>query len=203
MLHYMDEGIPAHKLAFSMLAYFLPIVTFIMVMLSKWSIESFLIPLPAFCGTDPSLAGDVLRDASRNYVFERQMRVAFENVNQQLEAKEANGDEMVWDTKCFFGLLKEAAQIEIDHVGQGGKVEAGFGKRMVHKVLGYAGIKERPEYSERFDKVTRPEVLGCWFNFRRGFWVKRLLFSPFLIDDRSLNFRWWARLYVFFIILSF
>lgn len=203
MLHYMDEGIPAHKLAFSMLAYFLPIVTFIMVMFSKWQIETFLIPLPAFCGTDPSLAGDLLRDASRNYVFERQMRVAFENVNDHLLAKEADGNEMVWDTKCLFGLLKEAAQVEIEAVGTGGKMEPGFGKAMLLKLLGYVGIKERPEYQRRFDKVTRPEVFGCWFNFRHGFWVTRILFSPFLQDERSANFRWWARFYIFFAIVSF
>lgn len=202
MLHYMDESFAYHTLAFSMLAYFAPIATFILVMFSKWHIEAFLIPLPAFCGTDPSLAGDLLRDASRNYVFERQMRVAFENVNDQLQAREAHGDVMAWDTKEFFGLLKEAAIAEKDYVGEGGKVEPGFCKRMLQKLLGYAGLKERPEYQRRFDKVTRPEVLGCWFNFRNGFWVNRLLFSPFLLDDRSLNFRWWARFYVLVIILS-
>jgi len=202
MLHYMSDDVAYHKLAFSMLAYFAPIATFIVVMFSKWSIESFLIPLPAFCGTDPSLAGDILRDASRNYVFERQMRVAFENVNDQLLAVEARGDEMAWDTKTYFGLLKEAAQVEIGHVGESGKVDPGFWNRMLQKLLGYFGLKERPEYQRRFDKVTRPEVLGTWFNFRRGFWVNRLLFSPHLLDDRAHNFRWWARFYVFFIILS-
>lgn len=203
MLHYMSSDVAMHKLAYSMIAYFAPLITFILVMFSKWKIETFLIPLPAFCGTDPTLAGDLLRDASRNYVFERQFRVAFENVNDQLQAKEAQGDEMVWDTKCFFGLIKEAAQLEIDRVGQSGGVEAGFGKAMLNKVLGYVGIKERPEYQKRFDKVTRPEILGTWFNIRHGFWVSRILFSPFLLDERSQNFRWWARFYVFFMIVSF
>jgi hypothetical protein len=203
MLHYMDSDMPVHKIAFSMLAYFAPIVTFLIVMFSKWHIQAFLIPLPAFVSTDPSLAGDVLRDSSRNYVFERQMRVAFENVNDQLMAQEAQGNEMAWDTKSFFGLLREAAHVEINAVGQSSKHENGLGARTLQKILGWVGIKDRPQYSRSFDKVTRPEVLTCWFTLRNGSWVNRLLWSPFLLDDRALNFRWWARLYVFFIIISF
>merc|ERR1719386_458157 len=140
MLHYMDDSMPVHKVAFSMLAYFAPIATFVLVMFSQWQIESFLIPLPKFCSTDPSSAGDLLRDASRNYVFERQMRVAFENVNDHLLAKEADG-KMVWDTKCLFGLLKEAAQVEIEAVGTGGKMEPGFGKAMLSNFWGMLGSK--------------------------------------------------------------
>jgi len=94
--------------------YFLPIVTFLLFVWSKWNINSYLITLPDFCATDPEFARTSLDQAARTHISEPQMRCAFENVCDELslQAYQKPGAPKL-STPAFFGLLRQACEKEV------------------------------------------------------------------------------------------
>jgi len=193
MLFFLDSTLPTDQLVFSLLAYWAPIVTFLIFLFSRWSIETSLIPVPSLLSTDPEHAGRILHHASRCILPESHMQVAFQNTIERLDKEKATPR----DKLNFFRELKEACIKELEECGGPGKpVYSGM------SCLGSFGLVERPQYKSRFDKVSRPEVVSNGFALRHGYWIYNLLFSSYLVDARSASFRSWARSFLAFIFLS-
>lgn len=82
-----DEGADSSSLMFGLLAYFLPVFAFLVVVLCRWSVEWYLIPLAKFCEMDHK-AGVRLLDKCV-FIEEVRFRDAFEAVAEALDGKEA------------------------------------------------------------------------------------------------------------------
>jgi hypothetical protein len=179
--------------------YFLPIITFLVFVFSKWNINSYLIGLPAFCATDPEFARTSLDQAARVYVPEKQLRCAFENVDDELKVRAfQNPTAMKLSTPAFFGLLRDACDKEMSMFPE----EKWGGPGPLQNLLAMFGIIFRPVYSARFPKISRPEVMTTPHSLRNGFWAYRILFHEQLCDIRATSFRRWFSAFVVFAIFE-
>lgn len=179
--------------------YFLPIITFLVFVSSKWNINSYLITLPEFCATDPEFAGRSLDDAARTNVSEPQIRCALENVCDELSVRAfQNPDAPKLSTLAFFGLLSHACEKEMSMFPE----QKAAGPDALQKFLAIFGLVFRPAHSARFPQISRPEVMTSQFSLRKGFWAYRILFHEQLYDARSVSFRRWFRGFVVFAIFE-
>lgn len=193
MVLYENSPMPKTKFILSLLAYWAPIFTFLMFLFKNWSIETFLIPLPCYCSTDPEYAGKVFHHACKCFVPEEYMQIAWVMAKEDYKKQKSAPQ----DTSAFFSKLKEEINREIDACGGLGELEC----YVPESVLKPLGLVERPPYRTRFSKISRPEVLTISYNLKHGYWVSNVLFSKFLKDERSTNFRKWA--YIFLGIVFF
>lgn len=194
MVFFENSPLPMTKFVFSLLAYWAPIITFLMFLFKNWSIENFLIPLPCYCSTDPEYAGKVFHHACKCFVPESYMQLAFINMSERFGME--NGKPK--DTSEFFGTLKEEIIKEMEACGGLSEYETYVPESMVKPL----GLVERPPYRSRFSKISRPEVLTMSYNLIHGYWVSNVLFSGFLKDARSACFRLWAYAFLFIVFLS-
>jgi len=194
MVFFENSPLPKTKFIFALLAYWAPIFTFLMFLFKNWSIETFLIPLPCYCSTDPEYAGKVFHHACKCFVPEAYMQIAFINTVERLEKERASKK----DTSAFFGMLKDEIIKEIESTGGLGELETYVPESMVKPL----GLVERPPYRTRFSKISRPEVLTIGYNLRHGYWVSNVLFNTYLVDSRSGTFRQWSRVFLFIVFAS-
>lgn len=190
---------------FGMLAYFLPVASFVALFLSNWQVEAHLIPLPKYVETDPYYAVEVLVEASRHYTPEGHFRVAFETVNDALSRREeqslARGTVLgPLKTARFFSLIADEVARETEHAREEAYAhhKESSASRFVTRVAGNVGLRSRPAYADFLGEPSRPEVLGIKYNCCKPYWVYRVLFHRRLMDSRSRSFRKWAYAYVGF-----
>lgn len=182
--------------------YFLPIATFLIFVFSNWNINSYLITLPDFAATDPEYAREMFDKATRTFVSEPQMRVAFENCNDELDGPTRMSSSTLstrtMTTAQYFRKLRDEAEKEMTKFPPKPLDQPGFTDR----VAGCFGLVSRPPWIERYSKVSRPEVMSSFFSLRKGFWVSRILFNKHLSDARSTSFSRWFTAFTVFISLE-
>lgn len=196
------------SLIYGMLAYFSPVVSSLALFYSQWQIESHLIPLPKYTEVDPEKAASLLGQAA--FVPEDHLRVAFEGVEETLDnqAQGAGGSGgRTLSSPEYFALLRSAAVLEVDRAKQvqqeaklSGQTEQPS-RSCTDSLMASCGFDVLPdELAMTMGNARRPEVLGTWYNLRRGYWVRRLLHSSHLDDERARSFRRWTRAYLGFVV---
>lgn len=194
MIYFLNSPLPMTKVVFSLLAYWAPIITFLMFMFKNWSVETFLIPLPSYCSTDPEYAGKVFHHACRCFVPESYMQIAFVNTIDKFDKEKASPK----DSGRFFAALKDEIIKEVQGCGGPGEPEYYVPEKFIKPL----GLVERAPYRTRFSKISRPEVLTVGYNLKHGYWVYNVLFSKYLKDERSKSFHLWAYLFLLVVFMS-
>jgi hypothetical protein len=182
--------------------YFLPMFSFLIFVFAKWNINAYLITLPDYCSTDPEYARSSLDNSTQVYVSEPQIRVAFENLNDELDDHSRVSSSTLsvppMTTSRFFGKLREHAHKEMRKYPAKKLDPPGFMERTV----GMCGLVARTPWIDRYQKISRPEVMSTCFSLRKGFWASRILFNKHLDDVRSRSFRRWYTAFSVFVFLE-
>lgn len=181
-----------------LIIYICPLLSFFILYLSVWQVESHLVPLPKFYEVDPELAREVLSQGT--FAAEMHLRVAFEEVEEAIGSRQP---EHPMTSAEYFGLIKEAVERERRRSIELSRNLPERSETWMDRVMGNFGLVR---VDERFShhtstELSRPEVHSWLHSFRKGnWWVHRFLHSSHLIDERSVSFRRWA--YVFISIAS-
>lgn len=193
------------------MAYLSPILAFVFVLVSKWQIESGLIPLPKFCEIDHEVATSLLGGSV--FVSEALCRIAFFRTEFVLDSE---GSQPL-PSEEYFALLRKHCKEEMDSFIQKRRLsELGADCPWYEKLLGkYIGIRPAMTYSERYSlDLSEEAVEAAYATVSKGtgyrlplfhwgvlpliFWTAGLLYSKHLSDPRSQTFRRWSLAYYIF-----
>eukprot|EP00747_Dinoflagellata_sp_TGD_P164690 gnl/TRDRNA2_/TRDRNA2_184972_c0_seq1.p1 gnl/TRDRNA2_/TRDRNA2_184972_c0~~gnl/TRDRNA2_/TRDRNA2_184972_c0_seq1.p1 ORF type:complete len:404 (+),score=50.58 gnl/TRDRNA2_/TRDRNA2_184972_c0_seq1:130-1341(+) len=157
------------ELCFGLLAYFTPIVAFLVVLFSTWSVNWHIVTLPKYVQEDRRAAVKLLDECT--YVASIDFGVAFEAV------------------ECLYEKLKQrqkfTPQLTTSELVQ------------LTLEMHQKGIRGT-NYWSRF-KCDCFSCCCCWWWFSRKYWASRFLYFEHLNDNRSWEFRRWCRAYIIFI----
>lgn len=185
------------------MAYLSPIFSFIVVLVSRWQIEYFLIPLPKFCETDYEVATELLTGAM--YVPEEYLQLAFEHIEIELDGKQAEP----LTTDQYFAKLRDQTGYEVESLLLSARRKDTESLKdewaWWEKILAKLGLPPIQTYSERHQlddhhTLVRERVANVLKESGRGkrlvYWVHALLHSKHLRDNRSIDFRRWSLAFI-------
>lgn len=169
------------------LAYITPIISFLAVIFTQWSIQGKLITLPNFLA-DYKWAVQHLND-SRSYSVEA-IHGGYNCMEHDLDQSEE-----VFDTPKMIALVEHyAAKVQAIHDADGVEEDAEATAPKDPK------LRTPEEQADRY-LLEKVSSTPSWV-----YWQVRMLFSPRLQDERSQSFRNWALAYmvsvVFAVLLS-
>jgi len=180
---------------YSSLAYITPIISFLAVIFTSWSIQGKLITLPNFL-QDYDWAVRHLTD-SRCYSVE-ELHAGYLCLEHEMSQTTET-----FDTPRIVALVEHYAQTvhntpqQSDDDAHGGSTVASPEVTSAHKS---AVVKEKAKMlvTKAEEELVRKTQVAKEYVY----WEVRLLFNPRLQDDRSQAFRNWALAYMVFVILS-
>lgn len=194
--HYSQTSV-AITHVYSSLAYITPIISFLAVIFTQWSIQGKLVTLPNFL-EDYDWARKHL-NASRCYSVET-LHAGYLCLEHQMEYS----DEQV-DTQRMVALVEHFSQT-VEKTPRNSSVEESKDGEVVATKKGLvadieelvAEVEELASEAEQALVIKMEEALSKeWV-----YWEVRLLFNPRLQDDRSQSFRNWALAYMLSVILA-
>lgn len=138
------------------------------------------------------------------YVPEKHLRLAFEEVEEAYDHEDSP-----FDSGGYFGMLVHAAKIELENTREKAKQVPKNEWAWWERLLANRGLPPVDDYNTTHfgglhstEVMRRQDLLSAMHSIKNGgYWVHRLLHSRHLTDDRALNFRWWSKVYLCFVVL--
>mmetsp|Transcript_109475 Transcript_109475/g.194036 ORF Transcript_109475/g.194036 Transcript_109475/m.194036 type:complete len:398 (+) Transcript_109475:73-1266(+) len=166
------------EIVFSILTYSTPFAQFFCVVFTQWSPNTVIVSLATFFNQDCEKACEIVNGST--FVHSDELREAWEEVEDVFEhLRRTEHLTFEVDTSELMGMILSE-----------------------HKELQRS--KSQPAvYTSYYDRIDWKKCgRRCHGRFWRGYWISRILWFDQLKDNVSWNFRFWARSYMFFMVLT-